>query len=249
MSSHTAISQEVGYRGVDGKCYREDFSDGPGGWFGFKGNFEGAVPLEREGGAVASYGPWWVDYNHAPPYGGGYLSLLFSLMTRGPISEPIREYGEANRFIEQNMPTDFTNAQVTVRMKGELDLHGAQLALLIQGAQGGICSGWILTGQPIELTEDWSEHTLRLTQDPKQWVSLASRHDRTETYGELPLDQVLADVNVNIYFVLFPLDVRPKGKIEGDPGLLRAGRDYRVWQTHLPDGYVLMDSIQIQYPA
>jgi len=229
------------------KTYEEDFTHGPGGWFGFKGNFEGEMPLEYEGGAVASYGPWWIDYNHAPPHGGGYLSLLFGLMTRGPLGEPMREYGGVNRFIEGKMPTDFTGAELTVRLRGELVLQGAQLALLVQGAKQGICSGWVLTGQPLEITQDWADYKLQLEPDLSQWTSLATRLDRQETYGELPLADVLADVNVNFYFVLFPLDVRPKGPIEGDPGVLRAGRDYRVWQSYLPDGYVVMDSVQIRF--
>lgn len=226
--------------------YQENFRDGPGGWFGFKGNFEGVVPLEREGEAVASYGPWWIDYNHAPPAGGGYLSLLFGLNTRGPLNDVMCEYGGPNPFVENNLPADFTGAEITVRLRGELELNGANLALLIQGSRDGICSGWVLTGQPLTITPDWAEHTLRLEPEAEQWTSLGTRPDRAETYGELPLAEVLADVNVNIYFVLFPLDVRPKGKINGDPGTLRAGRDYRVWQQHLPDGYVLMDSIRIQ---
>jgi hypothetical protein len=60
---------------------------------------------------------------------------------------------------------------------------------------------------------------------------------------------VLANVNTNFYFVLFPRDVRPKGAIAGDPSLLRPGRDYHVWQNHLPDGYVVMDSIQIRFAS
>ena len=231
------------------RVYEETFSDGPGGWYGFEGNYEGAVPLERAGRAMASYGPWWIDYNHAPPHGGGFLSLLFGLMTRGPLTEPIKEYGGTNHFIAQDLPTDFTAAQLTVRLKGELLLCGAQLGLLVQGAQQGICSGWVLTGQPLRVEKDWTEQTLTLAPDASQWTSLATRPDRADTYGELPLAQVLADVNVNIYLVLFPLDVRPKGDVAGDIDKLRPGRDYRVWQTYLPDGYVLMDYVRIRFAS
>jgi hypothetical protein len=229
--------------------YQHDFRDGPGGWFGFKGNFEGVAPLPREGEAVASYGPWWIDDNHAPPSGGGYLSLLFGLNTRGAASDVLQEYAGDNTFIEAGMPTDFTGAKLTARLRGELELQGANLCLLIQGSRGGLCSGWVLTGQPITLTPPWQDHTLDLEPDPAAWTSLGTRPDRADTYGELPLADVLADVNVNLYLVLFPLDVRPKGRIDGDPGTLRAGRDYRVWQPYLPDGYVLMDSIRMEFAS
>lgn len=230
-------------------AYEEDFRSGNGGWFGFKGNFDGTVALQREGDAVASYGPWWIDYNHAPPHGGGYLSLLFGLMTRGPLNEPLKEFGGANHFIDGGYPTDFTDARVTLRLRGELQLNGSELALLIQSSQGGICSGWVLTGQPIRVSKDRAEHTLTLTPDSTQWKSLATRPDRADTYGELPLADVLRNVNVNLYLVLFPLDVRPKGAIHGDPSVLRPGRDYQVWQSHLPDGYVVMDRVRIEFAA
>lgn len=230
-------------------AYEEDFREGNGGFFGFKGNFEGPYALDREDDAIVSYGPWWIDYNHAPPHGGGYLSLMFGLMTRGPLNEPIRDCSGRNRFIENQVTTDFRGARLNLRLRGELEeLRGAQLALLIQSAQDGICSGWVLTGQPIKITPQWHDHELALEADDSQWASLGSRPDRTETYGEIPLADVLADVNVNIYLVLFPLEVGRKGPMHGDSELRRPGRDFRVWQNRLPDGYVALDRVQLYVP-
>jgi len=227
-----------------------DFADGPGGWFGFAGNFEGVRPLGRRGDAVTSYGPWWIDYNHAPPHGGGYLSLLGGMMTTGPIdNEPIREYAGTNAFVEQGRSVDFTSATLTYTLRGEFELGGAEVCLLVQGTSDGVCSGWVLTGQPIKVQTEWTDHALTLEPDPSQWTSLGTRPDRAATYGHRPLADVLADVNVNLYLVLFPLDVRPKGPVEGDPVTLRPGRDYPVWQTRLPDGYLWMKKFQIDYPA
>ena len=28
---------------------------------------------------------------------------------------------------------------------------------------------------------------------------------------------------------------------------MRAGRDYRVWQAYLPDGYVVVDSVSLRF--
>ena len=93
-----------------------------------------------------------------------------------------------------------------------------------QAVRGGICSGWMLTGQPLEVTADWSEQTLITAPDPDQWTCLGSRHDRTDYYGEIPLATVLKDVNVNILFVLHPLDIAPMGPLAGDPHRLRPER-------------------------
>src|SRR5256885_16073628 len=203
------------------KTYVEEFDETAGGWLKVVDNWHVAAPLPVNNGAIWCYGPWWVDYNHAPP-GGGYLQLLMCLNTRGPVGEVAREVGGPNRFVADNFPTDFTNATIKIRARGELEQAGTDLAVLIQGTQEGICSGWVLTGQPIRVQKEYTETILKLELDPRQWTSLGSRHDRRETYGTKPLEKVLANVNVNIYLVMFPVKPRPMGPIDGDPHLLRA---------------------------
>lgn len=231
---------------VNKKRYVETFDQGPGGWHTVIDNFQGLRRLKIKDGAVWNYGPWWVDYNHAPP-GAGYLQLLMALYLKGPLSEAVREMGGPNRFIEGGYPTNLTDARITFRLKGEMDFQGSNLALLIQGSSGGICSGWVLTGQPIALTPDWSEQSVIARPDQKQWTPLGSRHDRTDTYGIVDLPTILSNVNVNIYLILFPVNAIPKGPIQSDPHILRAGYDYPLWQTRLPDGYIGVDTVQIDF--
>jgi hypothetical protein len=114
--------------------------------------------------------------------------------------------------------------------------------------RGGICSGWLLAGQPFHVTADWSEQTVVATPDPAQWKCLGSRHDRTDFYGEIPLATVLADVNTDILLVLHPLDIAPMGPLAGDPHRLRPERDYPVWRWRLPEGYVWLDEVRIEFP-
>ena len=142
--------------------YVETFDDGPGGWYGWISNAAGPKPLEIRDGCAISRSPWWIDYNHAPP-GAGYLHLLYMLNTAGKAGEHQREVQGENRFVRGGYPTDFTHARMTLRLRGELEARGAQLLLLCQAAcrsQGGICSGWLLTGQPFRVTPDWSEQTV-----------------------------------------------------------------------------------------
>ncbi len=226
--------------------YIETFEDGPGGWYAWISNFGGPRPLQFGNGTVTARSPWWIDYNHAPP-GAGYLHMLASLATSGPQPEAIREAGGANGFIASGYPVDFTGAQVTVRLKGELLKRDAEPVLLVQGMVEGICSGWLLTGRPLEVTEQWAEQTLTLVPDPAQWTPLGSRHDRGDTYGVKPLDRVLRNVDVNVMLVMFPLDVVPMGPLDGDPHILRAGHDYPVWRSRLPEGYVVLDEVRIQF--
>lgn len=226
--------------------YVEDFDTGPGGWMRVVDNYAPIAALPIKDGVVRCQGPWWVDYNHAPP-GGGYLQLLMCLVTKGPSGESVREAAGENRFVKGNYPTDFTNARITLRLRGELEAAGTKFSLLLQGSIDGITSGWVFTGQTFDVGPNWSEQTVRLVPDPSQWVSIASRHDRTDTYGEKPLLDILRNVNVNMHLIMFPVKPRPMGEIGGDPHLLRAGRDYPIWPSSIAQGYVEVDRIAIEF--
>ncbi len=226
--------------------YIEMFEDGPGGWYAWISNFEGPKPLAYEKSIVTTRSPWWIDYNHAPP-GAGYMHMLACLSTYGPETEVIKEAGGPSRFIAGGYPTDFTNAKMTVRLKGELLKRNAELVVLVQGGVEGICSGWLLTGQVLQMSEQWTEQTVTLAPDPSQWTALGSRHDRTDSYGVKPLDKVLRNVDINIMLVMFPLNVVPMGSVGGDPHVLRAGHDYPVWRSKLPEGYIILDEVRIQF--
>ena len=78
-----------------------------------------------------------------------------------------------------------------------------------------------------------------------------ARHDRTKyrgpPYGCGGIVEVLRDVNIDIIFVLFPLDVVPVEDVP-DKNLLRAGVDYHVEHKHLPKGLIMFDWIKLEYP-
>ena len=229
-----------------GQTYIETFEEGPGGWWGWISNAEGPKPLEHRSATVTSRSPWWIDYNHAPP-GGGYLHMLFCTYTRGPLAEHFAEIGGQNGLLEGNFPTDYTDARITLRLKGELEKRGAELVLLIQATVGSMTSAWVLSGQPIEVTPNWSEQMITLPADPQQWICMGGRHDRTDYYGYLDLETVIADVNVDIMCILTPLTIKPMGPLEEDPHILRPEKDYPVWRSPLPEGYVTLDSIRIDF--
>jgi hypothetical protein len=169
------------------------------------------------------------------------------LPTTGPFGEHYRETAGTNRFVAAAQPLDFTNARFGVRIKGELEPAGARLCLLVQGSVDGIVSGWVLTGQPIAVGQDYTDQTLELVPDEKHWRCLGARHDRGDMYGLIPLAKILANVNVNIFLVMFPVTPRPMGALAGDPHRLRAGKDYPIWPSSIVQGYVAVDTFRIDF--
>lgn len=207
--------------------YLETFDNGPGGWVRVEGNVAPLSALPIQEGTLWSFGPWWVDYNHAPP-GAGYLQLLMCLNTVGPFGEHEKEIGGINRFVEGKFPLDFRNARLTIRLKGELEPAGTDVCVLVQGTHDGLCSGWVLHSRPLRVERDYLEQEIELSNDPTLWTPLGTRIGREDMYRPAPLDAILGNVNVNFYLVLFPVKPRPLRPLAGDPHRLRAGRDYPI---------------------
>jgi hypothetical protein len=231
------------------RTYVEHFDDGPGGWIGWTSNADGPRRLDVRDSCAIERSPWWIDYNHAAP-GGGYLHLPFALLTRPHRVEPDRyaHLSGANRFIEQQFPTNFTDAKVTLRLRGNLDLRGANFLFHAQAKVGNVFVNHCLHAQPFQVTPDWTEQSVRLVPDPNQWTCLGSRWDRTDFYGDGDIGDVLRDVNNNILLSLYPLRVVPTRAV-ADAHRLKAGEDYEVDRSHLPDGFIQIDEVRIDFAA
>ena len=241
--------------------YKETFDEGAGGWIA-----DARSPLPVWDGVAYCYSPWTVDANHAPP-GAGYLHLLMYLLTDAKSVGTSDGYvGGRNRFVEEGHSRDLTNARITIRSRGTLDLAGplcnnhqplphpdaggVQMLLLAQAHVDGppeTTPNFILTGQPFEISQDWSEQTVRLVPDPEQWTCLGARHDTADIYGYGDIAEVLRDVNIDIIFILFPLNVVPVGDV-ADLDQQWAAIDYKVDMEFLPKGLVMFDTVQIEYP-
>jgi hypothetical protein len=150
--------------------------------------------------------------------------------------------------VEGGFPTNFTNAKITARLKGEVDQQGAELVILTVAKVGDKYLCHMLTGQPMQITPDWSEQSVTLVPDDAQWTALGSRHDRMEKYDWGPIAPVLADLNCDIMFVLFPINAQPAEPLDADPHFLKAGEDYALDTSKLPSGYVLMDEVRFEFP-
>jgi len=231
--------------------YAENFDNGAGGWLANRYD-----PLPIIDGAACCYSPWYLDAHHAPP-GAGYLHMLMYLYTSDKnVGADRQAHLQGNRFIEQNKSPDLTNARLSVRLRGDIDLQGAQLLLLIQGKTAKTAANFVLSGQPLHVGRDWSQQTLILSPDPKQWTCMGGRWDETSIYGCDDIATVLRDVNWDIMFVLFPLKIVPAHpELVKDINRLKPGQDYpgypsyEVEQKFLPRGVIMFDSVRIDYPA
>lgn len=231
------------------RTYVETFDNGPGGWYADRCS---ALPIFD--GAAYCYSPWWTDANHAPP-GAGYLHIVMWQYTEKAHYQKDSEYTRNlpyrySRFAEEGWSKNLTNAKLTVRLRGEGDFKGASLVFHVQAKTDKTTVNLALTGQPFQITPNWSDQTVTLTPDPEQWTCLGARHDMLDVYGCDSISKVLADVNLDIIFLLFPVKVVPSsGDIKGDDiDVLRAVVDYPVDQQHLPKGVIMFDTISIKYP-
>lgn len=232
--------------------YTETFDTGSNGWLLWFAGGGGPLPSMIRKGALVARSPWGVDFNHAKP-GAGYLHLLYCLpmMPRDKYPyERLEPFCGKNRFVDGKYSTNLTNARITTRLKGDVDLKGSRLMLLVQSDVGPIRTNWVLDKQPIPITKRYREHTITVTPDESQWTCLGTRGKGADCdhYGTAPISEAIKDITVNIIFVLFPLDVQPFNKINGDKDELRAGKDYGVNRLLLPEGEVHLDTVTIEWP-
>lgn len=225
--------------------YMETFDKGSGGWIANRYH-----PLPVFDGVAHLFGPWYLDSHHAPP-GAGYLNMLMYLYTKSQNHN--ERVGGVNHFTSANHSTDFRNARLSLRLRGEIDLQGAEMVVLVQSTTQKTTANFILTGQPFKISKSWSEQTVTLAPDAGQWTCLGGRESKKQLYGCDEIETVLKDVNLDMMLVLFPLNVVPV-KAVSEPHKLRAGQDYpdepsyEVWQKYLPKGLIMVDSVKIEYP-
>lgn len=231
---------------MDRTPYIETFDQGSGGWcaWGTGSNYP-----EIRDGVLITRSPWRVDPNHAPP-GAGYLHLLTYLYTHPTYytEQFVAEVG-VNRFLAEQKDRNLTNARMTLRLRGQVALQGAQLTLWVQADIGDTRPNFVLTGQSLTVTPDWSEQTLVLTDDPSHWTCAGGRHDMTKLYGYGDIRDALKDVNCDLIVVLFPLNVVPLNAPYEERHRLRTNRDYEPDSQYLPSGFIEFDTIKIEYPG
>jgi len=229
------------------RAYVETFDSGPGGWLADR-----YYTLPVWDGVAYCYSPWWTDANHAPP-GAGYLHMLMWLYTHKKRYQNDDEYTRRlpycySRFAEEGFSRNLTDAKLTARLRGDGDFKGAQLLFLVQATTDKTTANFALTGQPFKITREWSQQTVTLTPNPKEWTCLGARHDMQNLYGCDDIAKVLADVNLDIMFILFPVKVVPACGDIKDINTLRAVKDYPVDQQNLPKGLIMFDTVRIEYP-
>jgi hypothetical protein len=246
--------------------YIETFDNGHGGWTGQGRQHQEMRALELGPSSVVARSPFMLDSNHAPP-GPGYLQILFILLTAYDKQsfDLYSPFSGINRFVEGNYPTDFTNAKLTLRLRGEFRERGARLVLLVQSKFEDYHRAHMLTGHPFEVKPQWSEQSVTLPTDPDQWTPLSGRWDRP-MYRAGPISQVLRDVNVDIILVTYPVEVVPTTSLTLTPELvdsygsskakrsaldpkhvLWADLEYPVDATRLPDGWIELDEVRVDF--
>jgi hypothetical protein len=68
-----------------------------------------------------------------------------------------------------------------------------------------------------------------------------------DVYGCGEIEDVLRDINLDIIFLLHPINVVPVTPEPHGPHHCRPEVDYAVDSSFLPEGYVMMDEIRIEF--
>ncbi len=239
--AHSSPPSQVPQAPTSRTTYVASFDESADGWLADRRS-----PVKVHDGVAESASPWFLAYWHAPP-GAGYLHLVLWMHTH---ERRVFEYYpgyEGNSFIERSQSRDFTNAKLSIRVRGDIDLKGTPLVLLLQSevAQTAVRSNYALSGHPFQITSQWQEHSVTLSPDESLWTCMGARHDRPD-YGCSRIADVLRDVNVDIIFVLFALTVVPLDDV-ADPHFLRPRLDYAVDETLLPQGTIMFDWVKLEY--
>jgi len=198
------------------QVYEEDFDDGPSGWCVYvAGDHDDALVRyptssliempwgEEDGnGYVESYPPWWLDPNHRPPGGYGYLMLLgWTQMKLWNLCVGMESYtiDLTNGLLEFNMYVD------------DLDLKGANVVFWFQtnvdfDAPYGKYVNFALTAYPIEsfvVEGAWTNVALPLDPSEDDWTCMGAAAGTR--YGCAPIDEAMRDVNTNFGFIIIPI--------------------------------------------
>ncbi len=104
----------------------------------------------------------------------------------------------------------------------------------------------MLTRKVFALGSTFTETSVGLFLKSSNWLVLGARNVRKDMYGVRVFANVLSNVDVNSVLLLFALNFEPMGFLVGDAQLLRPDRDYPVWRSDLPEGYVILDSVRGQ---
>ena len=134
-----------------------------------------------------------------------------------------------------------------MRIRGQSEWRGAHLLLLAQSRLPTTTANYVLTGQPFQVMPEWTDQTVTLSTDATRWTCLGARWDLLDDYGCADIGEVLADINVDLIFVLFPVQVVPAQPL-ADPHATRPHLNYELDWDALPSGMVEFDTVRIDYP-
>lgn len=96
-------------------------------------------------------------------------------------------------------------------------------------------ANFALTGQPFQITREWSERSVVVRPEPAQWACAGGRADLVQQNGCADIAEDLKDVNLDLYLVLFPLKIVPPVEVEL-PHRTRAGSTIRSGRSFSPKG-------------
>jgi hypothetical protein len=163
--------------------------------------------FEKETCGLKTTSPWFIDLNHAWPFGRGVVNVLFASYVKGYHGH--FKYG----FDNSSSKLSFEDRKLLIQYStsGLNDGSSINFWFQTQGDYGRINNYIHVDAVPI-IDSDLLEHEIDISNSSK-YICIGSIYRRAPTYGcDLSPHQALKDVRINFGFIRMTKSADPQGR-------------------------------------
>jgi len=165
--------------------------------------------FEKETCGLKTASPWFIDYNHAWPFGRGVINVLFATYVKEYDGRFKYKYG----FDNSSSRLSFEDRKLFMQYStsGLNDGSSINFWFQTQGAYGRVNNYIHVDAVPI-IDSQLLEHKIDISNSNK-YICIGSIYRRARTYGcDVSPHQALKDVRINFGFIRMTKSADPQGR-------------------------------------
>lgn len=167
---------------------------------------QGRLPANEDGCSVTARGPWFVDPNHAWPFGTGYINIPLVTWARS-FQSPSWGYDDTAH------PADLRHKTLRVdfTVSGEIGRRPVHFWFQSNGRWGRPVNYYLKQRLNSELTEAERSYSIAIPLDrAEKFQCMGSSVARMRTYGcDISANEALSDVDLDLGLIAFGRSDRP----------------------------------------